>query len=234
MSPWTGFVSTSGCGPRASRRRGAPRRTSSSPDMSRSAASGEAGPGGRRRRHARDPARAVPPHRRRYRCSPSVAGRRRSRRRSTKRPRVARGAGAARARAAAGTAARCRSRGTSDEAGAAPARRAAARAASAMRWVAFLRAVNVGGRNKVPMAELRDPARGRRLRQRADVHRERQRPPRRPRRPDGTRVGARAPRGGCLRRDDDGDAAETERSRRNRGCAPVRLEDLAKRTSLSS
>ena len=71
-----------------------------------------------------------------------------------------------------------------------------------------------------------DPARGRRLRQRADVHHKRQRPPRRPRRPDGTRVGARAPRGGCLRRDDDGDAAETERSRRNRGCAPVRLEDL--------
>src|SRR5205085_11115847 len=41
------------------------------------------------------------------------------------------------------------------EAGAPQARRAPARPASAMRWVALLRAVNLGARNKVPMAELR-------------------------------------------------------------------------------
>ena len=55
----------------------------------------------------------------------------------------------------AGAAARRRPRGATDEAGAAAPRRAAAGAATAVRWVALLRAVNLGARNKVPMAKLR-------------------------------------------------------------------------------
>ena len=116
---------------------------------------GEAGAGGRRRRHARDPARDGAPHRRRHRRGrPPRAGEGRG---DALRgdAGVARGARAARARAPARTAARRRPRGTSDEAGATAARRAAAGTAPAVKWVVLLRAVNLGARNKVPMAELR-------------------------------------------------------------------------------
>ena len=136
--------------------------------------------------------------------------------------RIARGAGAARARAPAGTAARRRPRGATDEAGAPPARRAAAGTAPAVKWVALLRGVNLGARNKVPMAQLRTLledagygnvrtyiASGNVL---LDGPAARKKP----------RPGSGASRRRHLRRDDRGDPAQAARARCDRRGAPVR------------
>src|SRR5438034_8305362 len=105
--------------------------------------------------YLRDPGRCAPPRwrRGRPRRSPRIGQGRCDALRGD--AGVARGARAARARATACAAARRGPGCSSHEAGAAAARRAAAGTAPAMRWVALLRAVNLGARNKVPMAELR-------------------------------------------------------------------------------
>src|SRR5215470_13925892 len=116
---------------------------------------GEAGPGGRRGRHARDPARSGSSHGRRHRrgrSSRTGEGRRHALRGDAG---VTGGTGATRAGAASRAAAGSRLRRTADQAGPPPPRGAAAWTAQAMRWVALLRAVNLGARNKVPMAQLR-------------------------------------------------------------------------------
>src|SRR5438445_760254 len=80
--------------------------------------------------------------------------------------------------------------------------------------------VKVGG-------ERVKPARGGRLRGCPDVHRERQRPPRRPERSGGRRAQTRTPDRGSIRRGHDRDRAHTEGALSRRRRSPVRPRHLA-------
>src|SRR6478672_586548 len=110
---------------------------------------------GLRRRQGRDPTRDDASHPRRHRCRRPPRSRQGRCDALRGDARVARGARAARGRAAGIAAARRRPRGTADEAGPEAPRGAAAGTAPPVRWVVLLRAVNLGARNKVPMAQLR-------------------------------------------------------------------------------